>query len=160
MASFSPVATAPHSSVADIEAAAEVARLNRPAVASSEHQSAIDPGIPGPGPVTVSVLPLLAELQRGHAGIRQRQRSFRRVGLGAAADELAADTLELLPDVQCLAVAWLRNHRSRKHERLRGSGSGRRQGEGVTCCVPGLGAESYQDLALGLSASPSGSRIT
>ena len=53
-----------------------------------------------PRAITISVLLLLPNLQRGHAQVGQRQRRFRGLGLDLAANELVTDTLKLLPHVQ------------------------------------------------------------
>jgi hypothetical protein len=50
--------------------------------------------------LAVAVLLLPAELERSRAQVRQGQRSLRSFGLGLTAQELAADALELLADVQ------------------------------------------------------------
>jgi hypothetical protein len=49
-----------------------------------------------------SVLLLPAELEGGHTqvGEGERERGFRSLGLGGTAQELAADALELLADIQ------------------------------------------------------------
>ena len=84
------------------EAAVEVPRLNRSAVTSREHQAGFDPGLTGAG--AVSVLLLLADLERSDAQARQGEGRFRCLGLDLAAEELAADPLELLTDVQLCGV--------------------------------------------------------
>jgi hypothetical protein len=63
-----------------------------------KHQAGVDPGSVSLG--TVGLLLLFAELQRSHAEVRQRQRRLGWFGLGLTADELAADPLDLLADVQ------------------------------------------------------------
>ena len=82
---------------AAVEAAAEVARLDRRAVAGGEHQAGVDPGVSGALPVGVLLLP--AELERGDAQVGEGKRGLGRFGLGLAAQELAADALDLLTDV-------------------------------------------------------------
>ena len=69
---------------------------------SREHQAGFDPGLTGAG--AVSVLLLLADLERGDAQARQGEGCFRRLGLDLAAAELAADPLELPTDVQLCGV--------------------------------------------------------
>ena len=83
---------------AAVEAATEVARLDRGAVPGGEDQAGIDPGVPGL--LAVGVLLLPAELERGDAQVRKGKRGFKPFGLGGTAQELAADTLQLLTDVQ------------------------------------------------------------
>jgi hypothetical protein len=56
------------------------------------------------GLVVVGVLVLLAELQRGEAQVGQGQWCLGCVGLGLAAQELAADALELLAHVYLSGV--------------------------------------------------------
>jgi hypothetical protein len=50
--------------------------------------------------VALSVLLLLAELERGDAQVGQRKRCLRCLSLDLATEELAPDSLELLPDIQ------------------------------------------------------------
>ena len=82
---------------AAVEAAAELARLDRGAVPGSEDPASIDPAVSGP--VTVSILLLLADLECGHAQVGQWQRCLRGLGLDLAADELVTNALELFPYV-------------------------------------------------------------
>jgi hypothetical protein len=82
---------------AAVEAAAEVARLDRRTVPRSEDQAGIYPAVSRA--VAVSVLLLLAGLECGDAQVGQRQRCLRCLGLDLAADELAPDSLELLSDI-------------------------------------------------------------
>ena len=58
---------------AAIEAADEVTRFDRRPMTGSEHQAGIDPGIPSP--LTVGVLLLPAELERGEAQVREGKRA-------------------------------------------------------------------------------------
>ena len=67
-----------------------------------EDQAGVDPGVPRLFPV--GVLLLLAELERRDAQVGEGQRGLGRFGLGLAAEELAADTLDLLADVELGAV--------------------------------------------------------
>jgi hypothetical protein len=83
---------------AAVEAAAEVPRLEGCAMSGGEHQAGINPGTIGT--VAVTLLLLGAELERGHAQLGQRQRRFGCLGLDLAAEQLAADPLDLLADVQ------------------------------------------------------------
>src|SRR5215471_19632716 len=83
---------------ATVEAAVEVARLDRCAVAGGEHQAGFGPCIVSM--IAVSVLLLSAELKRGDAQVRQGEGCPGCVGLGLAAQELAADALELLGHIQ------------------------------------------------------------
>jgi hypothetical protein len=53
---------------AAVEAAAEVPRLNRRAVAGGEHQAGVDPGVSGTLPIGVLKLP--AQLERGDAQVQ------------------------------------------------------------------------------------------
>jgi len=71
-------------------------------VSSTEDQTGIDPAVPRA--ITISVLLLLPDLQRGHAQVGQRQRRFRGLGLDLAANELVTDTLKLLPHIQLGSV--------------------------------------------------------
>ena len=80
----------------------KVARLDRRAVPGGEDQAGVDPAISRT--VTVSVLLLLADLERGDAQVRQRQRCLGCLSLDLAADELVPDALELLADVQLWLV--------------------------------------------------------
>ena len=63
-----------------------------------EDQAGVDPGVSRAFPVGLLLLP--AELQCRDAQVGEGERGLRRFGLGLAAKELAADTLELLADVQ------------------------------------------------------------
>ena len=83
---------------APVEAAVEVARLDRCAVSGGEDQASVYPAVSRT--VTISVLLLLADLKRSHAQIRQRQRCLGCLGLDLTADELAPDPLELFCHVQ------------------------------------------------------------
>ena len=67
-------------------------------MAGGEHQAGVDPG--AAGALAVGVLLLPAELERGDAQVGQGKRSLGRFGLGLAAQELVADALNLLADVQ------------------------------------------------------------
>ena len=64
----------------------------------SGHQTCIHPSASGPG--AVGFLLVVAELERGHAQFRQRKRRLRRLGLDLATEQLVADPLDLLSDVQ------------------------------------------------------------
>ena len=57
-----------------------------------------------PGALTVGVLLLPAELERGDAQVGKGKRGLGCLGLGLAAEELAADALDLLADVQLSGV--------------------------------------------------------
>jgi hypothetical protein len=83
---------------AAVEAAAEVARLDRCAVPGGEDQAGVDPGVSRAFPVGLLLLP--AELQCRDAQVREGERGLGCFGLGLAAKKLAANTLELLADVQ------------------------------------------------------------
>jgi hypothetical protein len=71
---------------AAVEAAVEVARLDRRAVPGGEDQASVDPDVSRM--VTISVLLLLADLKRSDAQVRQRQRCLGCLGLDLAAGEL------------------------------------------------------------------------
>ena len=87
---------------AAVEAAGEVTRFDRRAVQGGEHQAGVDPG--ACGALTVSVLLLPAELERGVTQVWEGEQGFGRLGLGLAAQELAAYALELLANVELGAV--------------------------------------------------------
>jgi hypothetical protein len=87
---------------AAVETAIEVPRLDERAVTGSEHQTGVDPSSANPGPV--GILLLLAELERGDAEVREGERSVGSFRFGLAAQELTANTLHLLPDVQLTRV--------------------------------------------------------
>jgi hypothetical protein len=76
----------PRSHDAPVEAAVEVARLDRRAVPGGEDQASVDPDVSRM--VTISVLLLLADLKRSDAQVRQRQRCLGCLGLDLAAGEL------------------------------------------------------------------------
>jgi hypothetical protein len=67
-------------------------------VAGGEHQAGINPGFPST--LTVSILLLLAELERGDAQVRQGERCLGCISLGPAADEPPVCALDLLAHVQ------------------------------------------------------------
>jgi hypothetical protein len=71
-------------------------------VTGGEHQAGVDPGIPCA--LAVGVLLLPAELERGDTQAWEEERCFGCLGLGLAAQELAADALKLLTDVEFGAV--------------------------------------------------------
>ena len=83
---------------AALEAAIEVARLDRGTIVGGEHRASFDPAIPGT--LQVGVLLLLAELQDGDAQIDGRQRCLGGLGLDLAAMQLVADSLDLLSDIE------------------------------------------------------------
>jgi transposase, IS30 family len=63
-------------------------------VAGGEHQAGIDPGVSGTLPIGVLLLP--AQLERGDAQVGKGKRGLGCFGFGLAAEELAADALDLL----------------------------------------------------------------
>ena len=87
---------------AAVEAAAEVPRLKGRAMSGGEHQAGINPGTVGA--VAVTLLLLGTDLERGHAQLGERQRCFGCLGLDLAAEQLAADPLDLLADVKLGSV--------------------------------------------------------
>jgi hypothetical protein len=87
---------------AAVEAAAEVARLDRRAAAGGERQAGVNPGACGADSVGVLLLP--AELERGDAQLGKGEGGIGRLGLGLPAQQLAADALKLLADVKLTTV--------------------------------------------------------
>jgi hypothetical protein len=85
-----------------VEAAVEVLRIDRGTVLGGKDQAGLNPGVSGPGPVRI--LLLLAYSQRCHAQDGQRKRSFGRFSLDLTEQELAADPLKLLANVQFSGV--------------------------------------------------------
>jgi hypothetical protein len=64
-------------------------------------QAGVDPAA---GLLPVGVLLLPSELEGSHAQVGEGERSFRSFGLGGAPQELSADALKLLADIQFGAV--------------------------------------------------------
>jgi hypothetical protein len=92
-----------------LEAAVEVARLDRGAMAGGEYQAGFDPGIPGALPLGVLLFlaefeggdaQVLAEFEGGDAQVDERQRCLGGLGLDLAAMQLVTDPLDLLTDIK------------------------------------------------------------
>ena len=80
---------------AAVDAAVEVARLDWHAIAGGEHQAGFGPC--AVSLIAVGVLLLLTNLERGDTQIRQREGCLGCVGLGLAAQKLAATRCSCWP---------------------------------------------------------------
>jgi hypothetical protein len=87
---------------AAVEAAVEVPWFDRGAMPGREHEASFDPRLADAGAVSILLLP--AEFEGRDAQAREGQRCLWGLGLDFAAEELAADALKLLSDIEFTCV--------------------------------------------------------